>query len=114
MVITPNASPETPNSRAQQAAANLASLNARRNSGTGVPAFVGESAEPGGTRVSEPETAGLNATGADALNSEPEINDASGADSIMHSLRAAMLAQPGSVMAGQANLSPQSVLGLLG
>lgn len=114
MLITPNASPESSNSAAQNTPATLAGWQARRNSAAGAAAYARESREAGGTQVAGPESLRLNTAAADDISSGPEIADASGADSVMHSLRAAMLAQPGTAMAGQAGLSPQSVLDLLG
>jgi hypothetical protein len=114
MIITPNASPETANPGAQNTAATLASLQARRNSGPGISASPDETAGDGNIHDANSETGRLNTARADEMDSGPDdIADGSAADALMQSLRTGFLADPGMATAAQANLSPQSVLGLL-
>jgi hypothetical protein len=113
MVITPNVSLETAGSGAQNSLAARADLQARRNSATGISDILPEIAGEGGTQASNPEAALLHNAETGSTNSPDDILDAPAADSIMQSLRSAMLGQSGAAMAGQGNLSSQSVLDLL-
>jgi hypothetical protein len=87
--------------------------HARRNSESKASTSLPETA---GTAVPEPSTSQNSAADAAAANvadSSFDVPDATAADTIMASLRAGILAQPGTAMQAQGGLSPRSVYDLL-
>jgi hypothetical protein len=89
--------------------------HARRNSESKASTSVPETIL---SAVSQPlqsqnQDAADDAVASNAADSSLDLPDAQAADAIMTSLRAGILAQPGTAMLAQGGLSPQSVFDLL-
>jgi hypothetical protein len=113
MVFTPNISNDAARPGAQNDPALLSGLQARRSAESKPSDLVPDATGPSVPQFSDSQTELADAAASNAPDYSKDIGDANAADTFMTSLRAGILAQPGTAMLAQANFSPQSVLKLL-
>lgn len=113
MVITPKISNDIATPGAQNDSSLLVNSQARRNSEAKNSAAVLEATELAQTQPAAAQTIGADVAVSNDASAGDDIGDAKGADSLMASLTANFLGQPGAAILAQANLSPQSVYDLL-
>jgi flagellin-like hook-associated protein FlgL len=113
MVFTPNISNNPATPCPQNDPALLSGQQTRRGSESVAATSAASAIELAISQLPESQANGADSTESIGPDYSLDIGDANAADSIMTSLRATILTQPGAGLLAQANFSPESVLKLL-